>query len=331
VDGSASGWTTDKWKNLYLLLGSGSNSGQLRKITGNSTTTLTVEGFNTAVAVGDSYKIVPYSATVNSLCSACHDPHGVSTTVSDQAYALPLLKGTWMTSPYKEDAPPPVPSGDHTSKPYAGAGNYNGKPQAWGRYNTSNWNDNHPTPTQPVIKVNLDRTTFGSSTRISESDDKFAGLCLNCHNKANLTDGVKRNNGAAGFKTLDRVHEAVKGWGVNSEHSFTCSKCHQPHNSGLPRLMQTDCLDHKHRGARPSGGVPWAADKQVQGTSYRGYAHSQGSEHRGYPIGSLLGGRYSGTEATTACHVGRYSPTYDSSTPPPQWPDGNLWNNVTPW
>jgi hypothetical protein len=327
IDGTATGWTTDKWKNLYVLMGSGSNSGLLRKITGNTTNTLTVEAFNSSVA-GDSYKIVPYSATVNSLCSACHDPHGVSTTVSDQAYALPMLKGTWMTSPYKEDAAPPAPSGDHNSNPYAGAGNYNGKPQAWGRYNTSNWSDNHPTPTQPINKVNIDRNTFGGSTRITEKDDKFAGLCLNCHDKVNLTDGVNRNNGAAGFKTVDRIHEAVKGWGVNSEHSFTCSKCHQPHNSGLPRLMQTNCLDYKHRGGLTSGGQPWAADKTNPGG-----AHGNGGEHRGYPIGSIFGGRtYSNSfEATTACHVGRFSPAYNALTPPTQWPDGNLWNNVTPW
>jgi len=95
--------------------------------------------------------------------------------------------------------------------------------------------------------------------------------------------------------------------------------------------MQTNCLDYKHRGARPAGGVPWSADKQVIGTGYQGMAHSQGKEHRGYPIGSLLGGRYSVYEASTACHVGRFAPTYNSVAPPTQWPDGNLWNKVTPW
>jgi hypothetical protein len=316
-------------------MGNGSNTGQLRKITGNTSDTLTVEAFNDAVAAGDTYKIVPYSATVNSLCSACHDPHGVSTTLSDQAYAVPLLKGTWMTSPYKEDAAAPVPSGDHTSLPYAGPGDYNGKPLAWGRFYTTDWNQNHPTPTQPVITVNLDRNTFGGSTRITENDDKFAGLCLNCHNKVNLTDGINRNDGAAGFKTIDRIHESVKGWGVNSEHSFTCSKCHQPHNSGLPRLMQTNCLNYNHRGGLVSGGQAWAADKTKPGA-----AHGNGGEHRGYPIGSLAPYNYSvnngrtfsnSFEATTACHVGRFAPAYNSGTPPTNWPDGNLWNNVTPW
>jgi hypothetical protein len=60
----------------------------------------------------------------------------------------------------------------------------------------------------------------------------------------------------------------------------------------------------------------------------------RGGEHRGYPIGSMFyGGQYDngGIEATTACHVGRFSPAYDQGSPPAQWPDGNLWNNVTPW
>ena len=297
-------WTVDKWKNLYLLMVGGSNSGQLRKITGNSSTTLTVEAFNAPVAGGDSYKIVPYALTVNSLCSSCHDPHGVSTTISDPAYAVPLLKGTWMTSPYKEDAPPDYPTGTYITN------GTNGMPRSWGRYKQG-----HPSPTEPTVKYNLDRTTFGSSTRISEADSKFAGLCVNCHKKENLVDGTSKNQN---FRTVDRIHESVKGWGINSEHSFTCSKCHQPHNSGLPRLMQTDCLDYKHRGGRESGGEYWSADQQQ---TY--YPNAYG-EHRGYPIGSTLGVRYGSPEATASCHAG-------APMNPGTWPDKNYWNDVTRW
>jgi len=324
VDGAATGWTPDKWKNLYLLVESGSNIGQLRKITGNTTTTLTVEAFNSEVAAGDNYRIVPYSTTVNSLCTACHDPHGVSTTLSDQAYGVPLLKGTWMTSPYKEDAPPDDPSGNHIST------DGSGRPRSWGRYIEQNSNSNRPSPTQPTSKHILDRNTFGGATRIKEGDQTFAGLCLNCHNRSALTDTTVRNDGAAGFRTIDRVHESVKGWGVNTEHSFTCSKCHQPHNSGLPRLMKTDCLNYKRRGGRPSTGVPWATDKQHQVVG--GDGHYWDNQHRGYPIASILG--YQGTpEATTACHVGRFNPVYNKDSDPSQWgwPHENRWNNVTPW
>ena len=35
---------------------------------------------------------------IDGLCSPCHDPHGVSPSLGDDtAYAVPLLKGTWLT------------------------------------------------------------------------------------------------------------------------------------------------------------------------------------------------------------------------------------------
>ena len=320
TDGGKNWSPVDKWKNLYLLMVDGVNSGQVRKITASTNTTLTVEPFAADVASGNVYKIVPYSTTINGLCTPCHDPHGVSPTLgSNQAYAVPLLKGTYMTSPYKEDSPPPEPSGTRITN------GTNGRPRSWGNRLANNWGSNSPSPTQPSSKHTIDLNTFGGSTRISENDDKFAGLCMNCHKKENLTDGTNKNQN---WKTVDRIHESVKGWGANTEHSFTCSKCHQPHNSGLPRLMQTNCLDYNHRGGYPSGGEPWAADRQ---STNKWRVHNTGGEHRGYPIGSMYGNRYATKEATTACHVSRFSPVYDYNAAPPEWPDGNLWNNVTPW
>ncbi|HZV82827.1 MAG TPA: CxxxxCH/CxxCH domain-containing protein, partial [Geobacteraceae bacterium] len=298
-------WAVDGWKNLYLQMTGGANSGQLRRITANSASSLTVaDPFSAAIVAGDSYLIVPYTTTVNGLCTPCHDPHGVSTALGDrQAYAVPLLKGSWLTSPYKEDQPAPAPSGINvTSGP-------DGNPRSWGNYFA------HPTPTQPSARYNLDRTTFGGSTRISEQADTFAGLCTNCHQQGALTDGTNKNQN---WKTVDRIHESVKGWGANTEHSYSCSKCHQPHNSGLPRLMQTNCLDAKHRGNRSSGGAPWSADSQSGN-----FAHVKGNEHRGYPEASTYGNSAS-YEATTSCHGS--APLNSGS-----WPDKNLWNGVTPW
>lgn len=47
----------------------------------------------------------------------------------------------------------------------------------------------------------------------------------------------------------------------NNFHNFSCSKCHSPHASRLPRLMITNCLDVKHNTWDDSQGVPanWAA------------------------------------------------------------------------
>jgi hypothetical protein len=158
---------------------------------------------------------------------------------------------------------------------------------------------------------------------------------MRCHSKkallGNYTGAVNGNTSPnkAPWKSVERIHAATKGWGQNKEHSFTCSKCHQPHNSGLPRLMQTNCLDYNHRAKVATGGQPWAADK-----TRAGGAHGNGGEHRGFPIGNMFyvnRGNNSGFEATTACHVSRFSPVYNANTPPAQWPAENYWNSVTPW
>jgi predicted CxxxxCH...CXXCH cytochrome family protein len=203
---------------------------------------------------------------INGLCTPCHDPHGISPSLGDdQQYAVPLLKGTWMTSPYKEDAP----------RDGALTGAVGGKSI-----------DRNPITTPYVY---IDQNTFGGSTRISEDDSRFAGLCMRCHPKDNLTDGTAQNQP---WKSLDRLHETVNGWGNNVKHSYTCSKCHQPHNSGLPRLLQTNCLNFSHRGRVASGGEA-------------GFG-SRGS----FPMGR--------NNKNVNCH------------PTGSWPD-NSWNNVTPW
>lgn len=201
---------------------------------------------------------------INGLCTPCHDPHGVSPNLGgDQVYGIPLLKGTWMTSPYQDDNPQPS---INVTKPHL----------------------------EPRWRI--DRNTFSTdlsnnTRRINETDKQFAGLCMRCHRS--LSDSV---NKTAPWKGIDRVHESVKGWGLNNEHSYSCSKCHQPHNSGLPRLMQTNCLDRKHRGNQVTGGLSLNA---------RGGKSGQ----FGFPWG--------GGNTVITCHN---SNSLDQ-----------LWNNVTPW
>lgn len=196
------------------------------------------------------------------LCTPCHDPHGVTPTLgSKQAYAVPMLKGTWLTTPYKEDVAP---------------------------VNQSNRPGGMPS-------VYTDQNTFNGS-RITETDDQFAGLCLRCHSKGNLTNGTDHT-----WKSQDRIHEAVKGWKTANgtiQHNYTCSKCHVPHTSGLPRLMHTDCLSFKHRGRVAS----------ALGNPGSGYGDESAG---GYPRGE--NGVYQSN-----CH------------PTGTWPD-NSWNMVTPW
>jgi hypothetical protein len=197
---------------------------------------------------------------INGLCTPCHDPHGVSPSLgNDQENAVPMLKGTWLASPYKEDNPTTL----------KGSESY-----------------------RPVLQWWTDRRTFGGGT-IDEDESQFAGLCLRCHPKENLTDGTNKNTA---FKSLDRIHESIKGWGNNAEHSWPCSKCHQPHSSGLPRLMQTNCLDYNHQGHVVSGGT-----------------YGQYSSWR-YPRS---------TNSAWVCHE---SPDAGGGS----WTD-QRWNDVTPW
>jgi hypothetical protein len=102
------------------------------------------------------------------------------------------------------------------------------------------------------MKYFIDKNTFGEKKWITEDADTFGGLCLQCH--AKVKSGGKAKS--------DQIHRTVKGWGANKEHSFPCSKCHQSHNSGLPRLMQTNCLMSGPAGMGESSGLAWVPDRK---------------------------------------------------------------------
>lgn len=181
------------------------------------------------------------AAAINGLCTPCHDPHGISRTLGNRrAYAVPLLKGTWLTSPYKEDA---KPSGLFRAR-QAGSGGA-GLSGAAGS----------PLSMQGM-QYNIDRNTFGPTGKIIENPEDFAGLCLKCHKQLRPV-GKSRSDG---------IHRSVKGWGGNKEHAFPCSKCHQAHNSGLPRLMQTSCFEEGPAGLRENIGMSWLTDSRTGDT-----------------------------------------------------------------
>lgn len=243
---------------------------------------------------------------INGLCTPCHDPHGVSTTLN-QPYSVPLLKGTWLTSPYKEDVTP--------------ANNVGGTIRT--------------DKGQEGVQYHIDQNTFGSApnnsavTGITQTDAQSDGLCLNCHAKANLTNGTTHT-----WKSKDRVHEAVKGWktaNTNYQHNYTCSKCHSPHTSSvLPRLMVTDCLDGVHKGR--FGKNPGAVLTDTGTGSYdndgtcTGQASYLGNCAWGNNPGTVTGyipGYYSGTNGVSNlinCHEGNTGSRTNQQ-----------WNSVTPW
>ncbi len=239
---------------------------------------------------------------ISGLCTPCHDPHGVSPTLDDvstvdvdeQQYGIPLLKGTWLSSPYKEDVAP-ASSGSQTAVPQGTPRNYH-----------------------------LDQNTFGGhimqlllpTAGITQTDLQFAGLCLKCHPKQSLTDGNTHT-----WKSKDRVHESVKGWKTSPgtvKHNYSCSKCHAPHGgTGLPRLMMTNCLDWTHKG-RVAQGNPVIQDtySEVGGGAgshpgnYDYYNAWYGPEHWEPRAASLV----------SSCHEGNNG----------IWSD-QRWNLVTPW
>ncbi len=237
---------------------------------------------------------------ISGLCTPCHDPHGVSKSLgADRAYGVPLLKGTWMTSPYKEDAA------------LGGAATGRRENLAGSKYNDNNLPREDGPETLPY--VHTDQKTFGTD-RVKETDQTFAGLCLSCHTKNSLTNGVN-NDGP--WKSIDRVHESVRGWGDNEMHSYTCSKCHRPHNSTLPRLMKTNCLNTEHRGQVLFGGLAgsndgihtpeWTYGNVIQ-KYYGSFPYGKADERATGSFGNFQ----------VNCH------------PTGTWPD-NSWNEVSPW
>ncbi|MEW6089007.1 MAG: fibronectin type III domain-containing protein [bacterium] len=176
-------------------------------------------------------------------CTDCHDPHGVNSSLTNAQYMVPILKGTWLISPYKEDRAPmasfesqmndpyfsgggePVPSGapQGGKKPRANPDlDFNNPPNPGGGYPNKTGGQGHE-------GYFIDANTFGAinkytstwigarawdngkiitSNRITEDETKFAGLCLKCHNKTAL-------------KTIWGGHGVVKGWGGASKDIFT--------------------------------------------------------------------------------------------------------------
>ena len=101
-------------------------------------------------------------------------------------------------------------------------------------------------------------------------------------------------------------------WGVTQDtgtidkgyHSFTCSKCHNPHASRLPKLLITNCLDTKHNS--------WDDGGTATGTNYIGNA----------PNGDNLNQELSNVTSAQNCH--RLGDPGTSGT-------GGGWNKVSPW
>ena len=115
------------------------------------------------------------------------------------------------------------------------------------------------------------------------------------------------------YTKLLRAYTAYN-WGASVDdqldlqyHNFSCSKCHNPHASRLPRLMITNCLDTKHNTWDDQGGTT---------VSVLGTTTTYAPENRGVTFAM----------ATSAqnCHRLADTANYSNAT-------GDGWNYVTPW
>ncbi|MCK4508852.1 MAG: hypothetical protein KAU27_09935, partial [Desulfuromonadales bacterium] len=114
----------------------------------------------------------------------------------------------------------------------------------------------------------------------------------------------------------------VDNWNVDESgatkedkyHSFSCSKCHNPHASRLPKLMITNCLDTVHN--------TWDNQFQLNGA------------------GSALNDNTEIAQWSSAQNCHRYSQSNNTNTSTPEYrasrvaapnPSGPGWNYVTPW
>ncbi|GAM11440.1 doubled CXXCH motif protein [Geobacter sp. OR-1] len=248
------------------------------------------------------------NGSINGLCTPCHDPHGVSQNsakVANPVYGVPLLKGTWLTSPYSEDVAPA-----NTNRSRGGGSRENSLPGVGGGsdplyyidQNTFQADRTHLPATVPSRTFGL----FGTSavTLQTQTAATSGGLCLTCHSQSAIAPNA--GGTAPAWKTRSRVHNSVTGWGSsgtgnagNVVHSYTCSKCHAPHISRMPKLLVTNCLDVKHRGRVASGGTIAATagnnPTTNNGNMMTATAVTTGKGAGRFPAG---GARYSGTPGT---------------------------------
>jgi hypothetical protein len=265
---------------------------------------------------------------INGLCTPCHDPHGVSNALgSDRDHGVPLLKGTWITSPYRED------KADVLVKRGGGSTNFNGFLNSGavpGYHIDQNTFMTTPVPYNGGAATQTNSTNkrsqrFRSFSNLSSAMTgtnypmaagltvtNFAGLCMECHSQQQLTNTASgRPAAAAAWMSKERVHQSVGGWAAsasgtdnlnNRRHAYTCAKCHAPHVSRLPRLLVTNCLDVRHFGQKASGGsINATASTNTPGNMLQSSVAgpstiTSGSGAGRFPSG---GGRYSGTPGSS--------------------------------
>ncbi|MDA8429217.1 MAG: CxxxxCH/CxxCH domain-containing protein [Geobacteraceae bacterium] len=293
-------------------------------------------GLSTAITKRPFDPATPTGTVIQGLCTPCHDPHGVSPSLTtNQQYGVPLLKGTWVTSPYKQDSAPA-----NTNEARGGSSQ---GPAALSVGSTPNYFLDQralqaASTGKPTTAKYWNFLTSATSLQTT-NDTQFAGLCTGCHAKAVLNSTAAASS--SNWKTMTRIHNSVKGWAStgggnagNVKHAYTCSKCHTPHNSRLPRLLVTNCLDAKHRGRLASGGVAPVSHSQ-SGSSGAGSGRfpAGGGGATGRSSATNPGPWFFGVSNGTSNSVPAVKSCHDSATAGGATfsTGAELWNTKSPW
>jgi len=258
-----------------------------------------------------------HTQDINGLCTPCHDPHGVSSSMTtvNRGKSVPLLKGTWVTSPYREDkAEPGVVRGGGCA-----AGNFGAQGAAPGYHIDQNTFMTLPNPVNSGAGTATSRGNRRAQAfrNMSNNALKFhtektaadaSGLCLECHTRLALTGNAAQTTSQT-WMSKERVHQSVAGWGAsngtnanNAVHAYTCSKCHAPHVSRLPRLLVTNCLDARHFKRNVTGSLAGGVgiNSVASGTTTPGNIIQSTLTNSAFGAGRFPGGgsRYSGAPGT---------------------------------
>jgi hypothetical protein len=201
-------------------------------------------------SMAESWTTTPTGALrTNLTCSTCHDPHGVDSTATYPTYRVPILRGTWLTSPYLEDAVPSTyqtatafwdwrDSSNNTPTTTEVKGARFNPERAGNRPNTVGWGYANESGNTGVPGYFIDDNTFGvyggASTKASGQD---AGIWYDGTSKQDVyvkhmdstatSPGGTQSTGSAIVTAYDNVTDMTIGSGLSSNRiAGLCEACH---------------------------------------------------------------------------------------------------------
>jgi hypothetical protein len=177
------------------------------------------------------------------------------------------------------------------------------------------------------------------------SGDRMYGLRNYSGNSTYICDSARTTDNNSGvypyaWSTTNNTNRYVYrddyDWGVNREtgasaaepmyHRFSCSKCHNPHASRLPRLMITNCLDVSHNKWDDTfaGDPDWTSGSPVTNWTTAVMSHGSGNDISGLARNK----QFAYAKSAQNCH--RYVDT-NNDVDGDDTGEAPGWNKVTPW